>query len=74
MKYKSKFPYHDGYANLAAAIIESGTNSNDTRFLNSDWCSTLREICALDDVMYGDINININKTSVLKGECDVKLY
>ena len=29
-------PYHDGYANLAAAIIASGVKNHDTRFLESD--------------------------------------
>ena len=46
-------PYHNAYSNLAAAIIESGRKHNDTRFLESDWCGILKEICALDDEMYG---------------------
>lgn len=50
-------PYHDAYANLAAAIIASGVKSHDTRFLESNWCETLREICRLDDQMYGGRNI-----------------
>ena len=45
--------YHGAYANLASAIIESGIKSNDRNFLESDWCDTLREICKLDDKMYG---------------------
>ena len=51
-------PYHDAYANLAAAIIASGVKCHDTRFLESDWCDTLREICRLDDQMYGGCNPN----------------
>ena len=49
----SRKGYHDPYANLAAAILESGARHNDTRFLKSDWAETLRDICALDDEMYG---------------------
>lgn len=51
-------PYHDGYANLAAAIIASGVKNHDTRFLESDWCELLREICNLDDVMHGGRNMS----------------
>ena len=45
--------YHSPYANLAAAIIESGERCNDTLFLDSDWCDTLRTMCKLDDEIYG---------------------
>ena len=45
--------YHDPYANLAAAILESGARYNDTRFLESDWAEILRDMCSLDDEMYG---------------------
>ena len=48
--------YHSPYANLAAAIIRSGQMANDTRFLESDWCDTLRELCRLDDEMHPDGN------------------
>ena len=51
-------PYHDAYANLAAAIVASGVKCHDTRFLESDWCDTLKEICRLDDQMYGGRNPN----------------
>ena len=44
--------YHDGWANLAAAIIASGRRANDTRFLDSDWCEFLRDLCACDDEIY----------------------
>lgn len=50
--------YHDPYANLAAAILETGARCNDTRFLESDWADVLRELCALDDKMYGGKNTN----------------
>lgn len=46
-------PYHDGYANLAAAIIADGVKHNDITFLKSNWCDILKEICRLDDEMYG---------------------
>lgn len=48
--------YHEPYVNLAAAILDSGVKCNDTRFLESDWADTLRELCALDDKMYGNRN------------------
>ena len=38
--------YHDPYANLAAAILDSGKRCNDTAFLESDWADTLRDICS----------------------------
>lgn len=46
--------YHEPYANLAAAIIMSGVKCHDVRFLESDWCDTLQEMCRLDDQMYGN--------------------
>lgn len=49
--------YHDGYANLAAAILERGKRENDTAFLKSDWADILREICKMDDDFYGDREI-----------------
>lgn len=45
--------YHDGYANLAAAIIADGHKHNDQVFLSSDWCELLRWICELDDKLHG---------------------
>lgn len=50
--------YHNPYANLAAAILETGVRCNDTRFLESDWADLLRELCALDDKMYSGKNTN----------------
>lgn len=50
--------YHNPYANLAAAILETGVRCNDTRFLESDWADLLRELCVLDDKMYGGKNTN----------------
>lgn len=44
--------YHDGWANLAAAIIASGEQSYDKAFLESEWCETLHDICALDDELH----------------------
>lgn len=49
----NRMQYHNPYANLAAAILSSGVRCNDTTFLESDWADVLREICYLDDKMYG---------------------
>ena len=53
----SKLPYHDPYANLAAAILDSGKRCNDTVFLESDWADILREMCRLDNIIYDNKNI-----------------
>lgn len=55
--------YYSPWANLAAAIIESGKKCNDQRFLQSDWCDTLRSICRLDDEMHGNRNIGVRGKS-----------
>ena len=49
--------YHDGYANLAAAILKQGVRENDVSFLKSDWAEILREICKMDDNFYSDREI-----------------
>lgn len=54
----NRYHYHNPYTKLAAAILESGVKCNDTRFLESDWADLLREICSLDDKMYGGKNTN----------------
>ena len=46
--------YHNPYANLAAAILDSGKRCNDTAFLESDWADILREMCRLDNIMYNN--------------------
>ena len=53
----SRKQYHDPYANLAAAILDSGVRCNDTTFLESDWADILREMCRLDNIMYGNKNV-----------------
>ena len=58
--------YHNPYANLAAAILDSGKRCNDTTFLESDWADTLRAICYLDDKMYGNRSIEIVSPKVHK--------
>lgn len=59
-KHNAKhFPYTSPYANLANAIIRSGIQEHDTRFLQSDWCDTLRLICRLDDEMHGGARASI---------------
>lgn len=57
--------YHDAYANLAAAIIHSGELQHDVAFLHSDWCDILKEICRLDDEMYGGRNIDARGCSIV---------
>ena len=59
----SKAQYHDPYANLAAAILDSGIKCNDTRFLESDWADILRDLCSLDDEMYGDRSAILHMSS-----------
>ena len=49
--------YHNPYANLAAAILDSGARCNDTAFLESDWADVLRAICYLDDKMYDNMSV-----------------
>ena len=56
--------YHDPYANLAAAILDSGARCNDTTFLESDWADILREMCRLDNAMYANKNITSLDTRV----------
>ena len=60
----SRTQYHDPYANLAAAILDSGKRCNDTAFLESDWADILREICRLDNIMYGNKNITSLDTRI----------
>lgn len=55
--FNNRKSYHDPYANLAAAILDSGVRCNDTTFLESDWADILREICRLDSIMYDNKNI-----------------
>lgn len=59
IKNRPEYHYHDAYANLAAAIIRSGVLQNDKAFLNSAWCGTLKELCELDDEMYGGRDTNM---------------
>lgn len=65
-----KGSYYDPYANLAAAIIRSGELQNDKRFLESDWCDTLKELCRLDDELHSGVraqfNANASKTHMCK--------
>lgn len=44
--------YYDGWAMLAAAIVRSGEQSYDKSFLESDWCDTLKYMCALDQELH----------------------
>ena len=45
--------YYDGYARLAAAIIERGERAHDTPFLKSEWCNdVLKGLCELDAVLH----------------------
>ena len=48
-----KQKYYDGYARLAAAIIEGGESAHDTAFLESEWCNdVLKGLCELDAVLH----------------------
>lgn len=58
--------YHNPYANLAAAILDSGARCNDTTFLESDWADTLRTICSLDDEIYGNRAVQSDRTKLYK--------
>lgn len=53
----------DPYVQLAHAIITSGIKANDTSFLNSDWCETLRYMCDLGDNMCYDTPVSSIKTA-----------
>lgn len=53
-KYNKVGRYHNPWTNLAAAILASGERCKDTYFLESDWAEELREMCRLDDELYGD--------------------
>lgn len=45
--------YYDGYARLAAAIIERGERAHDTAFLESEWCNdVLKGLCELDNTLH----------------------
>ena len=65
--------YHNPYANLAAAILESGARHNDTRFLESDWAETLRDMCVLDDEMYGGRIMTATNVRVHKNTSHLRL-
>ena len=58
-----KGSYYDPYANLAAAIIRSGELQNDKRFLESDWCDTLKELCRLDDELHSGVRAQFNSNA-----------
>ena len=58
--------YHNPCANLAAAILESGARCDDTDFLESEWADNLREMCILDDEMYGHRNVKTDKAMLHK--------
>ena len=58
--------YHNPYANLAAAILDSGARCNDTAFLESDWADVLRAICYLDDKMYDNISVQSGRAKMCR--------
>lgn len=62
----SRMQYHNPYANLAAAILDSGARCNDTEFLESDWADVLRAICYLDDKMYDNISVQSGRAKVCR--------
>lgn len=64
-----KGSYYDPYANLAAAIIRSGELQNDKRFLESDWCDTLKELCRLDDELHSGVRAQFNSSASNTHRC-----
>lgn len=53
--------YYDGYARLAAAIIERGERAHDTTFLESEWCNdVLKGLCELDAVLHQGSRLTMN--------------
>ena len=67
----SRMQYHNPYANLAAAILDSGARCNDTEFLESDWADVLRAICYLDDKMYANRGIKSGRIKVHKSSSHI---
>ena len=63
--------YHNPYANLAAAILDSGKRCNDTAFLESDWADILRAMCYLDDKMHGNRGIESGRVKVHKSSSHI---
>ena len=63
--------YHNPYANLAAAILDSGARCNDTTFLESDWADILRAICSIDDEMYGNRSIKSGRVKAHKSSSHI---
>lgn len=58
----SRTQYHNPYANLAAAVLDSGVRCNDTTFLESDWADILKEMCRLDSIMYDNKGVVLPDT------------
>lgn len=55
----------DPWAELAAAIIQSGVKENDKRFLESDWYDNLSELVRLDAKRVNNVNLRaVCKTKV----------
>lgn len=69
----NRIAYHDPYAKLAAAILDSGKRCNDTRFLESDWAETLRDMCSLDDEMYGGRTLTATNVRVHRNTSHLRL-
>lgn len=62
----SRMQYHNPYANLAAAILDSGARCNDTAFLESDWADVLRAICYLDDKRYDSMSVQSGRAKACR--------
>lgn len=56
-KYQRHDRYHDPYANLAHAILVA--NKRDKAFMESEWAEELRDMCRLDDAMYGTKDMSV---------------
>ena len=67
--------YYDGYARLAAAIIEKGERAHDTAFLESEWCNdVLKGLCELDDVLHhrSRLSMSNNLNSCIANSIHIK--
>lgn len=56
----------DGWAMLAAAIIDSGLRANDESFLKSEWCQTLKDLVSLSVELH-DKKRDVTNTHINNG-------
>lgn len=61
--------FHNPYANLAAAILNSGVRHHDMEFLESNWADVLRRVCELDLMMYGNRSTELTRGGIKNVGC-----